>query len=91
MTTLDAVPAHLAEHGWTLAEDARAMHKTFCFDGFRDAMAFMVRVSYDAEIADHHPEWRNVYDRVEVTLTTHDTGGLTGKDVALAEAMERAA
>ena len=54
-------------------------------------MAFMVRVSYDAEAADHHPEWRNVYDRVEVKLTTHDTGGVTERDLALAHAMEAAA
>ncbi len=91
MEKLTTLPESLTEAGWALADDGLSMRKTFRFANFRDAMAFMVRVSYDAEVADHHPEWFNVYNRVEVTLTTHDAGGLTGKDLALAECMENAA
>lgn len=67
------------------------MAKQFRFDDFPAAMAFMLRVAFEAEKMDHHPEWSNVYNRVEVRLTTHDAGGLTEKDVALAQAMEKAA
>lgn len=88
---MTAMPEDLAESGWALAEDGKAILKTFRFDGFPAAMAFMVRAGFAAECADHHPEWRNVYNRVEVRLTTHDAGGLTEKDVALARAMETCA
>lgn len=81
----------LAGAGWQTAADGKAIAKTFRFAGFRDAMAWMARAGFEAEALDHHPEWRNVYNRVEVTLTTHDTGGLTAKDIALAERMERIA
>jgi 4a-hydroxytetrahydrobiopterin dehydratase len=74
--------------GWSRSDDGKAISKTFRFRTFRDAMAWMTRVAFEAEAADHHPEWRNVYNRVEVRLTTHDTGGLTARDIALAEAME---
>ncbi len=75
--------------GWAV-EDGK-LHKTFRFAGFPAAIAFMVRVSFEAERLDHHPNWTNVYDRVEVVLWTHDVGGLTDRDVALATAMEAAA
>ncbi len=72
--------------GWSV-EDGK-LRRSYRFSGFPAAMAFMVRASYDAERIDHHPNWSNVYDRVEVTLWTHDVGGLTDRDVALATAME---
>ncbi|MEM9762072.1 MAG: 4a-hydroxytetrahydrobiopterin dehydratase [Pseudomonadota bacterium] len=82
MTTLSD---SLAANGWALSDDGKAIAKTFRFADFRDAMAWMMRAGFEAEAADHHPEWFNVYNRVEVKLTTHDTGGLSEKDVALAE------
>lgn len=85
------LPPHLAAAGWAVETGSKAIVKRFTFENFPAAMAFMLRVSYDAEKADHHPEWSNVYNRVEVRLTTHDAGGLTAKDFALAEAMEKAA
>ena len=71
--------------GWSLEKDALA--RTFVFSDFREAFAFMTRVALAAEKADHHPEWVNVYNRVEVTLTTHDAGGVTEKDIRLATFM----
>jgi 4a-hydroxytetrahydrobiopterin dehydratase len=87
----EPIPADLLEAGWQPVEDGRAMAKSYTFPGFPEAMAFMLRVSYAAQAADHHPEWSNIYDRVVVRLTTHDTGGLTAKDIALARVMESAA
>jgi len=68
-----------------------AITRTFRFADFPAAFAFMTRCALAAEKMDHHPEWTNVYNRVEVTLTTHDAGGLTDKDIALARAMDAAA
>lgn len=75
--------------GWILREDGLAIIKTFRFADFAEAFAFMTRVAIVAEKADHHPEWFNVYNRVEVTLTTHDANGLSKRDVALAQEMEK--
>ncbi len=73
--------------GWTCERDALA--KEFKFASFRDALAFMVRVGFEAEAADHHPEWTNVYNRVAIRLNTHSAGGkVTAKDVELAKAIE---
>jgi 4a-hydroxytetrahydrobiopterin dehydratase len=82
------ITAALAElPGWTLAGDALA--KEFKFAGFRAAMAFMVRVGFEAEAMDHHPDWTNVYNRVAIRLNTHDAGGkVTAKDVELAKKIE---
>lgn len=77
--------------GWAQAEGRDAIKKTFKFDDFNAAFGFMGRVALAAEKADHHPEWFNVYNRVEITLTSHDAGGVTAKDTALAEFIERAA
>ncbi|MBI1179257.1 MAG: 4a-hydroxytetrahydrobiopterin dehydratase [Alphaproteobacteria bacterium] len=77
--------------GWTEVEGRDAIAKTFRFEDFNAAFGFMARVALAAEKADHHPEWFNVYNRVEVTLSTHDAGGLTEKDVALAAFMDKAA
>ena len=75
-------------HGWTEAKGRDAISKTFQFKSFSQAWGFMSRVALYAEKADHHPEWTNVYGRVEVTLATHSAGGVTEKDVALAKKME---
>ena len=82
------LPAPLAATGWATNADGTAIEKTFTFADFRDAMAFMTRVAFEAEALDHHPEWFNVYNRVEVTLSTHDAGGLTAKDIDLAAQMD---
>ena len=85
------LPTPLADAGWTLAEDGKAITKTFRFGGFRAAMAWMMRAAFEAEAINHHPEWFNVYNRVDVRLTTHDTGGLSAKDIDLAERLEKIA
>jgi len=86
MTT--EIPAELTEAGWAASPEGTVISKTYRFRNFRDAMAWMARAAFEAEALDHHPEWSNVYNRVEVRLTTHDTGGLTEKDIALARKME---
>ena len=70
--------------GWALREDGLAITRSFKFADFTEAFGFMARVALQAEKADHHPEWCNVYNRVDITLTTHDAGGLSTRDVALA-------
>jgi 4a-hydroxytetrahydrobiopterin dehydratase len=73
--------------GWEQSGDALA--KSFQFGNFRDALSFMVRVGFEAEAMDHHPDWTNVYNRVAIRLNTHDAGGkVTEKDVALARKIE---
>lgn len=74
---------------WRLREDRLAIVRSLRFADFQEAFAFMARVALAAEKADHHPEWSNVYNRVEVTLTTHDAGGLSARDIALAETIDR--
>ena len=76
---------------WQEVSGRDAITKSFKFQDFSAAFAFMTRVAMAAEQANHHPEWFNVYNRVDVTLATHDAGGLTLKDVELAEAMDRMA
>jgi 4a-hydroxytetrahydrobiopterin dehydratase len=75
--------------GWSEVQGRDAISRTFIFADFNEAFGFMTRAALVAEKLDHHPEWFNVYDRVEVTLATHDAGGVTERDVALAEAMNR--
>ena len=77
--------------GWTLVEGRDAIAKTFRFADFNVAFGFMTRVALAAERMNHHPEWRNVWRTVEVTLTTHSAGGLTRRDVELAQTMDRLA
>ncbi len=76
---------------WQEASGRGAIARSFTFADFNAAFGFMSRVAPSADKADHHPEWLNVYRRVDVTLSTHDAGGLTEKDIALAEAMDRLA
>ncbi len=89
MTESIQLPDELADAGWETAADGKAIVKSFRFRGFRDAMAWMARAAFEAEHLNHHPEWSNVYNRVEVRLTTHDAGGLTEKDLELARRMEK--
>jgi 4a-hydroxytetrahydrobiopterin dehydratase len=77
--------------GWSEVNGRDAISKTFMFADFNAAFGFMARVALTAEKLDHHPEWFNVYNKVEVTLATHDAGGVTERDVKLAEAMNRIA
>lgn len=74
--------------GWSLAREGKAIERKFEFGDFNEAFGFMARVALLAEKADHHPEWFNVYNRVEITLTTHDAGGLSQRDVDLAHAID---
>ena len=77
--------------GWTEVAGRDAIQKSFKFADFNAAWGFMTRVALAADKADHHPEWSNVYNKVEVTLSTHDAGGVTAKDVALAKFIDAAA
>ena len=77
--------------GWTEADDRDAIRKTYRFADFVEAWGFMSRTVLIAEQRNHHPEWLNVYNRVEITLTTHDAGGLSALDVDLANHMDRIA
>ena len=74
--------------GWTEGEGRDAITRSFGFEDFTAAFAFMARCALVAERMDHHPEWFNVYNRVDVTLSTHDAGGLTQRDIDLATAMD---
>lgn len=74
--------------GWSVATDRDAIRKRFTFDDFVAAFGFMTKVAIFAEKADHHPEWENVYNRVDITLTTHDAGGLSVRDVDLAKKID---
>ena len=74
--------------GWSEVEGRDAIRKIFKFEDFSQAFAFMTRAALKAEVMDHHPEWFNVYNKVDVTLTTHDADGLSQKDIDLATAMD---
>lgn len=85
----EAALAELAAAGWALVEGRDAVQKAFRFKDFNAAFGWMARVAMEAEKLDHHPELRNVWNRVEAVLTTHDAGGLTVLDLDLARAMDR--
>ncbi|MFL6863713.1 MAG: 4a-hydroxytetrahydrobiopterin dehydratase [Allosphingosinicella sp.] len=76
---------------WRYDSEARAIRRSFVFADFSEAFAFMTRVALAAEKLDHHPDWSNVWNRVEIALTTHDENGLTRRDVALARIVDRLA
>ena len=84
----DDARAALLANGWEMVEGRDAIHKTFVFANFIEAFGFMSRAALWAEKLNHHPEWSNVYKTVEVTLTTHDTGGLSELDGKLASKMD---
>lgn len=75
--------------GWTVAEGRDAIQKTFQFQSFNQAFGFMARVALAAEKMDHHPEWFNVYNRVDITLSSHDVGGTSQRDIDLAKEADR--
>jgi 4a-hydroxytetrahydrobiopterin dehydratase len=86
------VAAALAElTGWAAADGREAIVKRFKFADFNTAFAFMTEVALSASRLDHHPEWSNVYSRVEVLLATHESGGVTARDVELAKIIDAAA
>ena len=74
--------------GWTVSADGKAIEKSFTFADFSVAFAFLTRVAMHAEAVDHHPEFTSVWNRVDFRLTTHDTGGVTERDTALAKAID---
>jgi 4a-hydroxytetrahydrobiopterin dehydratase len=91
MTRPTAIPpttAIMSLHGWKVTTDKKAIEKKFVFKDFKEAFGWMTRVALKAEQMDHHPEWFNVYKTVNVTLTTHDAGGVTALDVELATFMD---
>ncbi|HSG56271.1 MAG TPA: 4a-hydroxytetrahydrobiopterin dehydratase [Paracoccaceae bacterium] len=77
--------------GWSLRTDGHAISRTFAFADFNAAFGFMTRVALAAERQGHHPDWSNVYSRVDITLTTHEAGGLTMRDITLAQVIDRLA
>lgn len=77
-----------ALQGWKEIEGRDAIQKTFKFVDFSEAFGFMCRIALEAERTDHHPEWFNVYNKVDVTLTTHDANGITYRDIELAQKMD---
>jgi 4a-hydroxytetrahydrobiopterin dehydratase len=89
METLNPNEVAQSLNGWTGGDDF--ITKVFRFENFAEAFGWMTQIAIIADKMDHHPEWFNVYNRVDVTLTTHDAGGVTNKDRILAEAMENAA
>lgn len=78
----------LFETGWQMVEGRDAISKTYEFNSFVDAFAWMTRAAFWAEKWDHHPEWSNIYNRVTVVLTTHDVDGLSARDAKLARKMD---
>lgn len=88
---IGAPSALLLLDGWEHVEGRDAIRKTYRFKNFNEAFGFMTCTALKAEKMDHHPEWTNVYNRVEVVLTTHDVHGVTGLDVALATFMDKLA
>lgn len=82
-TRLDKLPK------WTQIEEPDGIVRSFIFNDFSEAFAFMTRVAFLAEKAGHHPEWSNVYNRVDIILTTHDANGLSQRDIDMAIAIEK--
>ena len=80
-----------APDGWSLEDGGKALLRTFRFKDFSEAFAFLTRVALHAEKIDHHPEFTSVWNRVDFRLTSHDAGGVTDRDIALAEATNRLA
>ncbi len=87
--TADEIAALLAAHPeWSLAREGKAIARTFRFKDFSEAWGFMSRVALLAEAQDHHPEWFNVYNRVDILLSTHECDGLSARDVKLARSID---
>ncbi len=77
--------------GWTRSDDGKAIERTFRFKDFAEAFAFLTRVAAHAEEVDHHPEFTSIWNRVDFRLTSHDAGGVTERDIAMAEAINTVA
>jgi 4a-hydroxytetrahydrobiopterin dehydratase len=91
LTDIERTEALASLAGWVLVEGRDAITRTFQFRDFSQAFGFMAQVALKAEAMNHHPEWCNVYARIEVTLSTHDAGGLTKLDITLAQFMNSVA
>lgn len=78
------------EPGWKVADDGKSVSSQFSFETFAQAWTFMTEIAFAAEANDHHPEWCNVYSRLEIKLTTHDADGLTERDLKLAQVIRAA-
>jgi 4a-hydroxytetrahydrobiopterin dehydratase len=89
LTAKEREAALLSLKGWLYDDAADAISRDFKFKDFSEAFGFMTRVALLAQAADHHPEWSNVYNKVSITLTTHDEQGLSKKDVQLAGDIDR--
>ncbi len=89
LTETERAEALAALPEWTLRANGLAIEREFRFKNFSQAWAFMSRVALIAEKHDHHPEWSNVYNRVAITLTTHDAGGLSERDAKMASAIDK--
>jgi 4a-hydroxytetrahydrobiopterin dehydratase len=74
--------------GWSVTDAGNAIHRSFAFKDFSEAWSFMSRVALLAEKQDHHPDWSNSWNKVEITLSSHDAGGLTSRDIRLARAID---
>ncbi len=81
--------SYLSFHGWNVCRNGDAIQKEFIFLNFVDAFSFMTKCAFFAERHGHHPEWFNVYNKVNVTLTTHDCGGISSKDIEMAKIMDQ--
>lgn len=91
LSTTERTEALASLPEWRLVDGRDAIRRDLRFADFNAAFAFMTRVALMAEKLDHHPEWCNVYNRVEITLSTHDAGGLTARDIGLARFIDAAA
>ena len=80
--------SYFSENNWEVLSNEKGASKVFKFKNFKYAFSWMTEIALEAESQDHHPEWKNIYNKVEVTLTTHDTGMLSEKDVRLATVMD---
>lgn len=88
----DSIQAELSSRkDWQISDCGEFIEATYTFDDFQTAFAFMVLVAQDCEAMDHHPNWSNVYNTVHISLTTHDSGGVTALDLALADVIIQAA
>ena len=74
---------------WNFIDNDKKVNKLFNFKSFSEAFSWMTEVAFEAEKIDHHPDWTNIYNKVDVTLTTHDQNDITSKDLSLAEIMEK--
>ena len=78
-----------SKNKWNFIDNDKKVNKLFNFQSFSEAFSWMTEVAFEAEKIDHHPDWTNIYNKVEVTLTTHDQNEVTSKDLSLAEIMEK--